>query len=46
VHGALTKLFAHCMEILCRKTAKQTWGSRIGFGCGSRTETMQKNILN
>jgi len=29
--------------ILCRKTAKETCGSRVGSVCGSRTEEMQKN---
>jgi len=34
------------MILLIRKTAKQTCGRRLGSVCGSRTETMQKNILN
>jgi len=32
------------MRTPSRKTAKQTRGSRQGSVCGSRTETMQKNL--
>jgi len=30
------------MKMLSRKTAQQMCGSKLGLGCGSRTETMQK----
>jgi len=40
---AIKKLFVYCMKIFSIKTAKQTYGSRLGSACGSRTEAMQRN---